>query len=64
MKTFPCFVNFKELLIKLKQTEAMRDFEVLYTRKNGETFSALISYEIIRFGNKSYTITSYLDMSK
>ncbi len=54
----------EELLIKLKQTEAMRDFEVLYTRKNGETFSALISYEIIRFGNKSYTITSYLDITE
>ncbi|RTY89836.1 PAS domain S-box protein [Flavobacterium sp. GT3R68] len=51
------------LLIKLKQTNAMNDFEVQYTKKNGETFYALVFYETIRFGYQSYTITSYQDIT-
>jgi len=52
------------LLLKLKHSEKMRDFEILYTRKNGETFPALVSFEVIRIGVDSYTVTSYQDISE
>ena len=52
------------LLLKLKQSENMKDFEIVYTRKNGETFSALVSFEIIRIGAESYTVTSYQDITE
>ena len=51
------------LLIKLRQSDAMKNFEVLYTRKNGETFPAQINYEIMRMGDERYTITSYQDIT-
>lgn len=51
------------LLLKLKQTNAMKHLEIQYTRKNGETFYALLFYETIRIGDKSYTITSYQDIT-
>ena len=54
----------EELLIKLKQTEAMKNLEILYTRKNGETFPAVVSFEIIGFGTQRYTITSYQDITE
>lgn len=54
----------EDLLNRLKQTEEMKNFEILYTRKNGETFPALVSYETMRLGAKSYTITSYLDITE
>ncbi|MDQ3141931.1 MAG: PAS domain S-box protein [Bacteroidota bacterium] len=54
----------EELLIKLKQTEAMKNFEVLYTRKNGDTFPAIVSYETVRIGNERFTITSYQDITE
>lgn len=52
------------LLIKLKQTDAMKNLEVLYTRKNGETFPAVVSFEIMRFGDERYTIASYQDITE
>ncbi len=52
------------LLLKLKQSEKMKDFEILYTRKNGEKFPALVSYEVIRIGVDSYTVTSYHDIAE
>lgn len=52
------------LLLKLKQSEKMNDFEILYTRKNGETFPALVSFEVIRIGTESYTVTSYQDITE
>ena len=52
------------LLLKLKQSEKMKDFEILYTRKNGETFPAVVSYEVIRIGFDSYTVTSYQDITE
>jgi len=54
----------EKLLIKLKQANALKSFEVRYTRKNGETFFALVSYEIIEIGNARYTITSYQDITE
>ncbi len=52
------------LLLKLKQSEKMKNFEILYTRKNGETFPALVSFEVIRIGTESYTVTSYQDITE
>ena len=52
------------LLLKLKQSEKMKDFEICYTRKNGETFPAIVSFELIRIGTESYTVTSYQDITE
>ncbi len=52
------------LLLRLKQSEKMKDFEICYTRKNGETFPAIVSFELIRIGTESYTVTSYLDITE
>jgi PAS domain S-box-containing protein len=54
----------EELLIKLKETDAMRNLEILYTRKNGEKFPAVVSFEVIRFGTERYTIASYQDITE
>jgi two-component system CheB/CheR fusion protein len=54
----------EELLIKLKQSDLIKNIEVLYTRKNGKQFPALVSYETIRIGNERYTITSYHDITE
>jgi len=54
----------EELLIKLNKTDTMKDLEVLYNRKNGNTFSALVSYEVISFQTESFTITSYQDITE
>ena len=53
----------EELLLKLKQVNAMKDLEIQYIRKNGEKFYAVLFYEAIRIGNQSYTITSYQDIT-
>lgn len=53
----------EELLLKLNQSGKMKDFEILYTRKNGETFPAIVSYEVIRIGAESFTVTSYQDIT-
>ena len=50
-------------VLKLKQGNALKDLEIEYTRKNGQTFYAILFYEAIRIGNKSYTITSYQDIT-
>ena len=52
------------LLLKLKAWEKMKDLEILYTRKSGETFPALVSFEVIRIGAESYTVTSYPDITE
>lgn len=54
----------EELLLRLKQTDAMKDFEVEYTRKSGEVFPAIVSYEIFRLNSERYTVTSYQDISE
>ncbi len=54
----------EELLLKLKQSEKMKDFEICYTRKNGEKFPAIVSFELIRIGTESYTVTSYHDITE
>lgn len=56
--------EIEDLLNRLKQTEEMKNFEIMYTRKNGETFPALVSYETMRLGDKSYTIRSYQDITE
>lgn len=53
----------EELLVKLNQSENMKDFEILYSRKNGEKFPAIVSYEVIRIGTESFTVTSYQDIT-
>ncbi len=52
------------LLLKLKQVEQMKDFEILYTRKNGQKFPAIVSFEVIRIGAESYIVTSYQDITE
>ncbi|MBA2611399.1 MAG: CHASE3 domain-containing protein [Bacteroidetes bacterium] len=53
----------EQLLIKLRQKMFGAGFEVLYTRKNKETFFALVFYEIIAIGNKKFALTSYQDIT-
>ena len=53
----------EQMLIKIKESGFMNGIEVLYTKKNGETFYGMVSYEIIRIGNESYTITSCQDIT-
>jgi len=54
----------EKLVVKLKDAMGTSGLEVLYTRKNGETFYALLSYELIEIDGKKYTITSYYDISE
>lgn len=56
--------EMEALLLKLKQSENMKHFEILYTRKNGEKFPALVSFEVIMMGSESYTVTSYQDITE
>jgi signal transduction histidine kinase/CHASE3 domain sensor protein len=53
----------EKLVTKLKQAMGDMGIEVLYNRKNGETFYAIVSYDQIEIENKKYTITSYQDIS-
>jgi PAS domain S-box-containing protein len=52
------------ILLKLENSKAMKDFEVRYRRKNGESFEAIVSFEVIRLNNERYTVTSYLDITE
>ncbi|MDZ4823090.1 MAG: PAS domain S-box protein [Flavobacteriales bacterium] len=52
------------LLLKLRQSDAMKMLEIEYTRKNGETFPALVSFEIISFHTANFTVTSYQDITE
>jgi len=54
----------EELLIRLKQSDLIKNIEVLYTKKSGEQFPAIVSYETIHIGNERYTITSYQDITE
>ncbi|WP_062054950.1 PAS domain-containing sensor histidine kinase [Sediminicola sp. YIK13] len=54
----------EQLLMRLKQTGALKDFEVQYTRKSGEVFPVMISFEIIKLNSERYTVTSYQDISE
>lgn len=52
------------LLLKLKEKMFENGFEVLYTRKNGETFYAIVFFEVIELGNKKYALNSYQDITE
>lgn len=54
----------EQLLMKLKQTDAMKDFEVQFTRKSGEVFPAIVSFEIIRLNSERFIVNSYQDISE
>ena len=54
----------EEILQKLKEKMFKNGFEVKYTRKNGESFYAMVFFEVTAIGNKKYTITSYLDITE
>jgi|GEM_PF-1634172 len=54
----------EELLKRLKEAMGDKSIEVLYTRKNGETFYAIVSYDIIEISGKNYAISSYQDISE
>jgi len=54
----------EKLVFKLKEAMGHNGLVVLYTRKNGETFYAIISYDIIEIDNKKYTVTSYQDVNE
>lgn len=53
-----------EELNLISAEEKANGLEVLFTRKNGETFFAIVSYGIIEISNEKYTITSYQDISE
>ena len=53
----------EQLLVKLKEAMGNNGLEVVYTKKNGETFDAVIFYDLIEIDHKKYTINSYLDVS-
>lgn len=52
------------ILLTLKEKMFKNGFEVEYTRKNGETFFAVVFFEVIHIGNKKYTLTTYLDVTE
>ncbi|HLP56097.1 MAG TPA: ATP-binding protein [Fluviicola sp.] len=54
----------QKLLIKLREEMFRNGFEVKYTRKDGETFFAMVYFEIIERGAHSYAITSYQDITE
>ena len=54
----------EKLIVRLKEAMGNNGIEILYTRKNGETFYALLSYDQVEIENKKYTITSYQDISE
>ncbi|SDB29966.1 PAS domain S-box-containing protein [Flavobacteriaceae bacterium MAR_2010_188] len=54
----------EDLLVRLKRSEIMKDFEILYTKKNGETFPAIISFDVLKIGAEIYTVTSYQDITE
>jgi signal transduction histidine kinase/CHASE3 domain sensor protein len=56
--------EMEQLLIKLRERMFKNGFEVKYTRKNGETFYALVYYELIELGKKRYALTSYQDVTE
>ncbi|MGV3630190.1 MAG: PAS domain S-box protein [Bacteroidota bacterium] len=53
----------EEMLVKIKESGFMNGIEVLYNRKNGESFYAMVSYELIKIGTESYTISSCQDIT-
>lgn len=54
----------QKVLITLREKMFRNGFEVKYTRKNGESFFAMVYFEIIERGGRSYTITSYQDITE
>ncbi len=54
----------EKILNKLKEAMGTMGLEVLYTRKNGETFYAILSYDQIEIDHKKYIITSYQDINE
>ena len=53
-----------ELLLKLRLKMFKDGFEVQYLRKSGESFYALVFFEVVEIAGKKYTITSYQDISE
>lgn len=54
----------ENLLLRLEETDAMKEFEVQYTHKNGASFPAIVSFEVLRIDSKHYTLTSYMDITE
>jgi signal transduction histidine kinase len=54
----------EQLLLKLRMKMFKDGFEVNYLRKNGESFYALVFFEIVEIGGKKVTISSYQDISE
>ncbi len=54
----------EKLVIRLKEAMGNNGLIVLYTRKNGEPFYAILSYDIIEIDHKKYTVTSYQDVNE
>ncbi|MEO6305016.1 MAG: CHASE3 domain-containing protein [Bacteroidia bacterium] len=55
--------EIEKVLIKLREKMFGAGFEVVYTKKNKETFNALVFYEIIAVGGKKFALTSYQDIT-
>lgn len=53
-----------KLLMTLKEKMLKHGYEILYTRKNGETFYAIVFVEVIEIGNRMYSLTTYQDISE
>ncbi len=54
----------EKLIVKLRDAMGTEGLEVVYTKKNGETFYAIISYDIIEIGNEKFTVTAYQDINE
>ncbi|MBA3682142.1 MAG: PAS domain S-box protein [Bacteroidetes bacterium] len=55
--------EIEKVLIKLREKMLGAGFEIVYTKKNKETFNALVFYEIIAVGEKKFALTSYQDIT-
>ncbi len=52
-----------KLLIKLREKMFSNGFEVLYSRRNGTSFYAMVFFEVIKIGNEQYALSSYQDIT-
>jgi len=63
LKVLPADERAK-LLIRLKEKMFERGFEVVYTKKNGDTFFAIVFFEVIDIGNKKFALSTFQDISE
>lgn len=54
----------EKLLMKFKKNDSLRYFEIQSKRKNGESFPALVSFELVSINNERFIVTSYQDITE